>query len=134
MSAKLFVGNLDYSVTSDELRDHFSPVGNILDCVVVMDRYTGRSRGFGFVEFESEDEANKAIEEKNDTDLKGRKIRVSIAKPSEKGNGGGSSPKSEEAEEKAEEAAEEAEETAEEAADEEEEKAEGTEEQEESEK
>lgn len=90
MSAKLFVGNLDYSVTTEDLKEHFASTGNILDCVVVMDRYTGRSRGFGFVEYGTEDEANAAVEKLNDTDLKGRKIRVSIARPSERnGNGGG---------------------------------------------
>lgn len=90
MSAKLFVGNLDYSVTTEDLREHFVSTGDILDCVVVMDRYTGRSRGFGFVEYGTEEEANAAVEKLNDTDLKGRKIRVSIARPSERnGNGGG---------------------------------------------
>lgn len=81
MAAKLFVGNLDYSVTSDDLRSFFASLGTVVDAVVIMDKMTGRSRGFGFVEMGSDDEAKKAIEQFNGSDLKGRKINVNEAKP-----------------------------------------------------
>ncbi len=80
MSAKLFVGNLDYTVTTDELRDLFAQAGNVVDAVVINDRETGRSRGFGFVEFDSEETAKAAIEKFNGYDLKGRKINVNEAR------------------------------------------------------
>jgi len=83
MSAKLFIGNLDYTVTSEELKQIFSEFGNVIDAVVITDRETRRSRGFGFVEFGSEDEAKKAVEAMNGKDVKGRKINVNEAKPQE---------------------------------------------------
>lgn len=83
MSAKVFVGNLEYSVTGEDLRNHFVAAGNILDAVVITDKFTQRSRGFGFVEFESDEDAKKAIETLNGTDLKGRAINVSEARPQE---------------------------------------------------
>jgi cold-inducible RNA-binding protein len=83
MSAKLFIGNLDYTVTSEELKQIFSEFGNVVDAVVITDRETRRSRGFGFVEFGSEDEAKKAVEAMNGKDVKGRKINVNEAKPQE---------------------------------------------------
>lgn len=83
MSAKLFVGNLDYTVTSEELKKMFSEFGNVVDAVVITDRETRRSRGFGFVEFGSEEEAKKAIEAMNGKDINGRKINVNEAKPQE---------------------------------------------------
>lgn len=81
MATKLFVGNLDYTVTSDELRQHFAQSGTVNDAVVITDKMTGRSRGFGFVEMSSEDEAKAAIEKLNQSDLKGRKINVNEARP-----------------------------------------------------
>ncbi len=81
MSAKVFVGNLEFSVTSEDLRSHFAEVGSVTDAVVVTDKMSGRSRGFGFVEFASEDETKMAIEKLNGSDLKGRKINVSEARP-----------------------------------------------------
>ena len=83
MSAKLFVGNLDYSVTKEDLLDAFGKLGTVVDAVVITDRETRRSRGFGFVEFSSEDEAKKAVEALNQSELKGRKINVNEAKPQE---------------------------------------------------
>jgi RNA recognition motif-containing protein len=83
MSAKLFVGNLDYAVTSDELKNMFSEFGNVVDAVVITDRETRRSRGFGFVEFATEEEAKKAVAEMNGKDINGRKINVNEAKPQE---------------------------------------------------
>lgn len=81
MAAKLFIGNLDYSVTGDDLRGLFASAGTVVDAVVIMDKMTGRSRGFGFVEMSSDDEAKTAIEKLNGSDLKGRKINVNEAKP-----------------------------------------------------
>jgi cold-inducible RNA-binding protein len=83
MAAKLFVGNLEYTVTAEELRNHFLSAGNITDCVVIVDKMTGRSRGFGFVEFETDEQAKKAVESLNGSDLKGRNITVSEARPQE---------------------------------------------------
>ncbi|MFC1649124.1 RNA recognition motif domain-containing protein [Patescibacteria group bacterium] len=81
LNKKLFVGNLDWTLTSDDLRDHFAKAGKVVDAVVIMDRQTGRSKGFGFVEFETEEEAAKAIEMFNEKELKGRAINVNEAKP-----------------------------------------------------
>ena len=81
LATKLFVGNLDYTVTGDDLRAAFSAVGTVNDAVVISDRATGRSRGFGFVEMASEEEAKKAVEKLNGSDLKGRKINVNEARP-----------------------------------------------------
>ena len=81
MAAKLFIGNLDYTVTGDDLRTLFATVGTVLDAVVIMDKMTGRSRGFGFVEMSTDDEAKAAIEKLNGGDLKGRNINVNEAKP-----------------------------------------------------
>lgn len=78
---KLFVGNLDYTVTSDDLKQAFAQFGTIVDAVVIMDKMTGRSRGFGFVEFTKPEEAKAAIEKLNGSELKGRKINVNEAKP-----------------------------------------------------
>ncbi len=83
MSAKLFVGNLDYTVNTDELRKLFSEFGEIVDAIVLTDRETGRSRGFGFVEFKDVESANKATEAMNGKDINGRKINVNPAKPQE---------------------------------------------------
>lgn len=81
MATKLFVGNLSYSVTSDQLRDLFSQAGKVVESAVVNDKVSGRSRGFGFVEMESEEEAKKAIDQLNGTEVDSRKIFVSEAKP-----------------------------------------------------
>ena len=83
MATKLFVGNLDWTVTSDDLKQLFSPVGTVVDAVVISDKMSGRSRGFGFVEMSSDDEAKKAVEKLNGSDLKGRKINVNEARPQE---------------------------------------------------
>ena len=83
MATKLFVGNLEYTVTSDDLREAFSQAGTVVDAVVITDKMSGRSRGFGFVEMSSEDEAKAAVEKLNGSDLKGRKINVNEARPQE---------------------------------------------------
>jgi len=81
LNKKLFIGNLDWSVTKDDLVAMFSAAGTVVDAVVITDRQTGRSKGFGFVEFETDEMATKAIEMFNEKDLKGRNINVSEAKP-----------------------------------------------------
>ena len=79
---KLFVGNLAWETTGDDLRAFFSTFGTVIDAVVIMDRMTNRSRGFGFVEMETEEMAQKALEA-NGKDLKGRAMNVNMAKPQE---------------------------------------------------
>lgn len=80
MSTKLFVGSLPWSIDDEKLKETFETHGNVVSAKVVMDRATGRSRGFGFVEMESADEANKAIKALNDSELGGRNIVVNEAK------------------------------------------------------
>jgi len=72
---------LPYSVTSDQLREHFSQAGAVTDCVVITDRQSGRSKGFGFVEFENEEDAKKAIEMFNQKEMDGRSLVVNEARP-----------------------------------------------------
>ncbi|KKS13973.1 hypothetical protein A2617_04850 [Candidatus Daviesbacteria bacterium RIFOXYD1_FULL_41_10] len=91
---KLFVGGLPYSLTSDELRDIFSKVGAVLSATVITDKFSGQSKGFGFVEMEKDEEGQKAIQDLNETEVQGRKIFVSVARPREErpqdgGFGGG---------------------------------------------
>ena len=81
MSNKLFVGNVEWSVTSDELRELFGQHGEIEDAVVLQDKHTGRSRGFGFVTFVNADDAAKALEALNDFEFKGRPLVVNEARP-----------------------------------------------------
>ncbi len=80
---KLYVGNLDYSVTTDQLKDFFAGTGAIVDAIVITDKYSHRSKGFGFVEFESTEDAKKAIEMFNEKDFNGRNIVVNEARPRE---------------------------------------------------
>ena len=81
MSKKLYVGNLLYETTEDDLKNYFSQVGNVVSTTIIRFRDTGRSKGFGFVEMETEEGAQKAIETFNGQDFKGRKIVVSEARP-----------------------------------------------------
>ncbi len=81
MSKKLYVGNLLYEVTDEDLKTHFSTVGNVVSSTVIKFRDSGRSKGFGFVEMETVEEAQKAIETMNGQDFKGRKLVVSEARP-----------------------------------------------------
>ncbi len=83
MANKLFVGNIEWSVTDDELRELFAQAGNVTEAVVIKDKFSGRSKGFGFVTFETEEEAQAAIEQFNEYDLKGRNIAVNVARPRE---------------------------------------------------
>ena len=89
MSTKLYVGNLSFGVTSDDLHEHFAQAGTVESAKVVEDRDTGRSRGFGFVEMASSDEAMAAIEQFNNQDFDGRNLVVNEARPREEGGGGG---------------------------------------------
>ena len=81
MSVKLFVGNLPYHVTSGDLEELFTPVGEVLSSNIVTDRGTGRSRGFGFVEMASPQAAQAAIEQLHDREFEGRNLVVNEAKP-----------------------------------------------------
>ena len=81
MSKKLFVGSLPWAVNDEALKEAFAPYGNVISANVVTDRQTGRSRGFGFVEYENESEADAAIEALNGSELDGRNIVVNEAKP-----------------------------------------------------
>lgn len=80
---KLFVGNLPHSCTDNELSDLFSQIGSVVSAKIIMDRYTQKSKGFGFVEMSSKDEAEQAIEKLNGKDFKGRNIVVNEARPQE---------------------------------------------------
>lgn len=81
MGSKLFVGGLPFSTTNEELTEHFAQFGTVEEAVVVMDRETGRSRGFGFVTMGSSDDAQAAIDGADGKELGGREISVSEAKP-----------------------------------------------------
>jgi len=94
MATKLFVGGLSWDTTEDNLGSFFSQIGNVVSASIITDKYSGRSKGFGFVEMGSEEDAKKAIEELNGKELDGRAITVSEARPQapreERGGGGGS--------------------------------------------
>ncbi len=81
MATKLFVGSLPYSVDDGQLQDFFAPVGTVVSAKVIMDRDSGRSKGFGFVEMSSDDEAKEAIKQLNGKDFNGRTVVVNEARP-----------------------------------------------------
>ena len=83
MATKLYVGGLPYSTTQDELQEAFAKAGAVVSASIIMDKMTGRSRGFGFVEMGSDDDAHKAIDMWNGQDFGGRKLTVNEAKPLE---------------------------------------------------
>lgn len=89
MPSKLYVGNLAYSVSNGDLEGLFSQAGQVQSATVVMDKFTGQSKGFGFVEMANSEEASNAIRQFNDTELKGRNIKVNEARPRETSFGGG---------------------------------------------
>jgi RNA recognition motif-containing protein len=81
MTTKLFIGNLEYSTTEGQLREMFAAHGSVLSAAIVVDGETGRSRGFGFVEYDSHGEAERAIGALDGTDVHGRQLKVNIARP-----------------------------------------------------
>lgn len=83
MATKLFVGSLSWGVNDDQLKEFFSAAGTVASANVIMDRDSGRSKGFGFVEMGSDEEAKKAIDELNGKELDGRAVTVSEARPRE---------------------------------------------------
>ena len=96
MAMRLYVGNLPYTVNQTKLEEMFSPFGTIVSASVISDKFSGRSKGFGFVEFDNDDAAKEAIAKLDGTDMDGRPLRVNEAKPREEnaprsfGGGGGS--------------------------------------------
>ena len=92
MASKLYVGGLAYSVTDKELEELFATIGKVVSAVVIKDRDSGQSKGFGFVEMEEDADAQTAIKELNEKELSGRAIMVNQARPQEDrrpGGGGG---------------------------------------------
>ena len=83
MAKKLYVGGLPYSTTDDQLKEMFAQAGTVESATIIMDRVSGRSKGFGFVEMSSEEEAAKAIEMFNGKDMEGRNLNVAEARPME---------------------------------------------------
>ncbi len=89
MAKKLYVGNLSHDINDNELQDIFEAHGSVLSAQVIVDRETRRSKGFGFVEMSSEEEAQAAIDALNSTEVQGRALTVNIARPRENRTGGG---------------------------------------------
>jgi RNA recognition motif-containing protein len=90
MESKLYVGNLPYDVTEEDLRGLFAQAGEVKEVALITDRATGRSKGFGFVEMATQADAEKAIQTLNNHDLGGRALKVSMARPREERGAGGS--------------------------------------------
>ncbi|KAJ4138428.1 Cinnamyl-alcohol dehydrogenase Flavonol reductase/cinnamoyl-CoA reductase [Fusarium equiseti] len=86
--SKLYVGNLSWNTTDDTLRDTFSQHGEVVDSIIMRDRETGRARGFGFVTFANEEQANNAVTALNEQELDGRRIRVNVANARPAGGNG----------------------------------------------
>jgi cold-inducible RNA-binding protein len=89
MSSKLFVGNLSFEITENDLQDAFAEHGTVVEANLMMDRATGRPRGFGFVTMSTPEEAKKAIDAMNGKELGGRALTVNLARPREERSGGG---------------------------------------------
>jgi len=83
MATKLYVGGLPYATQEDALREHFAQAGNVVSAVIIMDKMSGRSKGFGFVEMATAEEAQNAISMFNDQEFEGRKLTVNEARPME---------------------------------------------------
>jgi len=83
MNTKLYVGGISYDATDADLKDFFSTAGNVVSATIIMDRMSGRSKGFGFVEMSSADEAQNAISTLDGKEMMGRSIKVSEARPME---------------------------------------------------
>ncbi len=84
----IFVSNLNFKVRSEDLKNLFSQYGEVLSTKVITDKFSGKSRGFGFVEMKNDDDGNRAIGELDQKDFEGRNITVSVAKPRTEGGGG----------------------------------------------
>ncbi len=84
MEKKLYIGNLPYQATEDSLKDLFAKAGTVESAAIITDKVSGRSKGFGFIEMSTEEEAKKAIEMFNEQDLEGRKMLVNEARPMKK--------------------------------------------------
>jgi cold-inducible RNA-binding protein len=80
---RLFVGNLSYQTMENDLQDHFSQAGAVTSVNLMLDKVTGKSRGFAFVEFSTSEEANKAVEQFHNTEFQGRTLTVNVARPRE---------------------------------------------------
>jgi len=91
MAKRLYVGGLSYSTTQDSLRDGFSQAGTVTSATVIMDKMTGRSKGFGFIEMSTDEEAQAAITMFDGKDFEGRRIRVNEARPMTDRRGGNGS-------------------------------------------
>ena len=89
MGTRLYVGNLSFNTTEPQLADHFGQHGDIVSCNIITDKFSGRSRGFGFVEAGTEEVAQSAVSALNGTDFDGRTIVVNEAHPREERSGGG---------------------------------------------
>jgi cold-inducible RNA-binding protein len=89
MNNKLFVGNLSFNTTENDLQDAFAAHGTVLEANLMTDRATGRARGFGFVTMSTDEEAQKAMAALNGANMDGRNLTVNIARPREEGGGGG---------------------------------------------
>lgn len=83
MAKKLYVGGIAYATSEDSLKNHFAQAGSVLSAVIIKDKITGRSKGFGFVEMENDAEADKAVEMFNGNELEGRSLTVNEARPME---------------------------------------------------
>ena len=83
MAKKLYVGGLSFQTTEDTLRASFAQAGNVVSAVIIMDKFSGRSKGFGFVEMETDEQAQAAIDMWNDKELDGRSVKVNEARPME---------------------------------------------------
>jgi RNA recognition motif-containing protein len=84
----IYVGNLPYNISEDELKNAFAKFGSVTSVKIIIDKATGRSKGFAFVEMSNSSEGNQAIKSLNETDLNGRNIKVNEARPREEGGGG----------------------------------------------
>ena len=89
MASKLYVGGLSYSTTSETLREYFAQCGTVESASVITDKFSGQSRGFGFVEMSTAEEAQRAISDLNGKDLDGRKLTVNLSNPRPAGGAGG---------------------------------------------
>jgi RNA recognition motif-containing protein len=89
MSTRLYIGNLSYNTTENQLQDIFSAFGPVTEVDLIMDKFSGRPRGFGFITMESKEAADAAVQAMNGKNLDGRDLTVNEARPREEGGGGG---------------------------------------------